>query len=159
METIKLDNKFTMTIPDGWVVESVLPKKIVLKLDNPKKDIEDETKKELPKTWEGCIAVLVDEGRLDEETIAGVSPRLYVPKEFSKPLQALSKLLVCREVWRQGWKPDYKGTCCTIEYIGGKVFKSHAKAANKIISFQSDEIRDQFLDNFNNLIEEAKELI
>lgn len=34
-----------------------------------------------------------------------------------------------------------------------------ARNANYILSFQSKEIRDKFLENFRDLIEEAKELI
>lgn len=86
-----------IVLPDGWEIDKVEGNEIILK----------ESKTVLPNTWEGCIAVLVDNNRLDERTIAGDSPRLYVPKESSKSFQALSKLLVCREVYRQGWKPNW----------------------------------------------------
>lgn len=140
-----------IVLPDGWEIDKVEGNEIILK----------ESEKELPKTWEGCIAILVDNNRLDERTIAGDSPRLYVPKNLSKPFRALSKLLVCREVYRQGWKPNWDES--KAKYVIGceynNIYKDKMYNLQSLLSFQSEEIRDKFLENFRNLIEEAKELI
>lgn len=145
------DMKNEIVIPDGWEVEKVEGNKIILK----------ESKKELPKTWEGCLAVLVNEGKLDEETIAGVSPRIYLPKDLVKPFIALSKLSVCRYAYRQGWEPDWTDDSlkAIIECTNGRIVSTTGKSISSILAFQDDEVRKEFLKNFKDLIEEAKELI
>lgn len=71
------------------------------------------------------------------------------------------QLLVCREVYRQGWKPDWEDT--SVKYVirnnDNKIDKGCYNSISFILSFQSREIRDEFLENFKDLIEEAKELI
>lgn len=140
-----------LTLPEGWEFDKVEGNKVILKRH----------KEELPKTWEGCIAILVDNNRLDERTIAGDTPRLYVPKELSKPFKALSKLFVCREVYRRGWEPNWEdgeNKYC-IEYFKGRIIKSVYLYFSRTLSFQSEEVRDEFFENFRDLIEETKELI
>ena len=72
------------------------------------------------------------------------------------------QLLVCREVYRQGWKPDWtnanENKYCIVN-VNNKIKPSTNVAFNNVLSFQSAEIRDKFLENFRDLIEEAKELI
>ena len=63
--------------------------------------------------------------------------------------------------YRQGWEPNWKDD-------SDKYVIKFQKAAIKcdvfiyyshILSFQSADIRDKFLENFRELIEQAKELI
>lgn len=75
---------------------------------------------------------------------------------------ALCQLLVCREVYRQGWKPnwfDSKTKKWVIECVNDNITSMTYMQTSKVLSFQSEEIRDRFLENFRDLIEEAKELI
>lgn len=149
-----------IVLPDGWEIDKVEGNEIILK----------EAKKELPKTWEECYTklgigeffnntcyiynnVILDEPR--------ESNRNTLPTGLSKPILALCQLLVCREVYRQGWKPNWKNRTnkpC-ICYIHDQITPSGTTCTSSILSFQSREIRDKFLENFRNLIEEAKELI
>ena len=149
-------------IPQGWEIDKVENNKIILK----------ESKKELPKTWEECIAKIKDleyihrNGFINKTTFEAnvnlISKHINdIPIGLGKPMLALMQLLVCREVYRQGWKPDcsYGKTKWTIEYVDNCVLTLVCTQASKVLSFQSEEIRDKFLENFKELIEEAKELI
>lgn len=148
-------------IPQGWEIDEVRGNKLILK----------ESEKELPKTWEECITKIKDleciysNGDIDEVDFNfGI---VYdhvndIPKGLGKPVLALMQLLVCREVYRQGWKPNWKDEnenkyciVCNSTKITGAINATICK----ILSFQSAKIRDQFLENFKELIEEAKELI
>lgn len=137
-----MDNRKEIIIPQGWEIDEVRGNKIILM----------ESKKELPKTWEECIAKIKDlEYNVND-----------VPKGLGKPMLALCQLLVCREVYRQGWKPDWtKGTenkYCIINNFN-EIQPTNYCFVDRVLSFQSAEIRDEFLENFRDLIEEAKELI
>lgn len=133
-------------------------------------------KEELPTTWEECIASysknyykleyissyseisIID--RIKNSDIKDINKNL-IPQGLGKPLLAFMQLLICREVYRNGWKPDWKSksTKYTITCYCSKIKKSVDYSCNSILSFQHREIRDRFYKNFKNLIEEAKELL
>lgn len=149
-------------IPKGCKIKRVTKDKIILV----------EKKKELPKTWEECYKLLNKGEYIDRNSTieSGLFPlnleptcdeRNTLPVGFAKPMLALMQLLVCREVYRDGWKPDWKNRTNNpcICYIHDQITPSYTTCTNSILSFQSREIRDKFLENFKNLIEEAKELI
>lgn len=146
-------------IPQGWEIDEVRGNKIIL------------SKKELPKTWEECIAKIKDLEYIDTKAnieevhfnVGAASNHINdIPVGLGKPMLALCQLLVCREVYRQGWKPNWKDDkeikYC-IERVENYITKETYELTSKVLSFQSAEIRDEFLENFKDLIEEAKELI
>ena len=147
-------------IPQGWEVYKIDDNKVILK----------ECKKELPKTWEGCCELLGEGEFINNESIicnyiphcgASKANENILPTGLGKPMLALCQLLVCREVYRQGWKPNWSDskTKWVIEYVNDNIASMTYMQTSKVLSFQSAEIRDQFLENFRDLIEEAKELI
>ena len=148
-------------IPQGWEIDEVRGNKIILM----------ESKKELPNRWEECIAKIKDLEYIDSngdiEEVDFNFGIVYdhvndIPKGLAKPMLALCQLLVCREVYRQGWKPDWTNeneNKYSIINDFNKIETSINASINVVLSFQSAEIRDQFLKNFKELIEEAKELI
>ena len=147
-------------IPQGWEIDKVEDNKVIIK----------EIKKELPKTWGECIAKIRDLEYIDRNCIykATFSVKTAsnhindIPIGLGKPMLALCQLLVCREVYRQGWKPNWKDDkeikYC-IERVENWITKETYTLMAKVLAFQSAEIRDEFLENFIDLIEEAKELI
>lgn len=156
-----MDNRKEIIIPQGWEIDEVRGNKIILM----------ESKKELPKTWGECIAKIKDLEYIDtngdiEEVdfnVNLVNNHINdIPIGLGKPMLALCQLLVCREVYRQGWKPDWtKGTenkYCIINNFN-EIQPTNYCFVDRVLSFQSAEIRDQFLENFKDLIKEAKELI
>lgn len=155
-----MNNRKEIIIPQGWEIDEVRGNKIILM----------ESKKELPKTWGECIAKIRDLEYIDRNCIykATLSAETAsnhinnIPIGLGKPMLALMQLLVCREVYRQGWKPDWtKGTenkYCIINNFN-KIEPTYYSFVGRVLSFQSEEVRDKFLENFKDLIEEAKELI
>ena len=155
-----MNNRKEIIIPQGWEIDKVEDNKVIIK----------ESKKELPKTWEECIAKIKDleyisgNGNIKEAhfNVGPASAHINdIPIGLGKPMLALCQLLVCREVYRQGWKPNWsddKIKYC-IERVENCFIKETYTLVTKVLSFQSAEIRDEFLENFRDLIEEAKELI
>lgn len=156
-----MDDRKEIIIPQGWEIDEVRGNKIILM----------ESKKELPKIWEECIAKIKDlecidsNGDIDEVDFNfGIVYHHVndIPKGLGKPMLALCQLLVCREVYRQGWKPDWtngdENKYCIINYFN-EIQSTDYCFTDRVLSFQSAEIRDKFLENFRDLIEEAKELI
>ena len=148
-------------LPQGWKIDKVDGNKIILKED----------KEKLPKTWEECIAKIKDLEYISSNggiykldfNVGTVDDKINnIPIGLGKPMLALMQLLVCREVYRQGWKPDWtKGTenkYCIINDFS-EIQPINYCFVDRVLSFQSAEIRDQFLENFKDLIKEAKELI
>lgn len=148
-------------IPQGWEIDKVEGNKVILK----------ESKKELPKTWKECCELLGKGEFIDiESDIVNIDNTINVDSSFKytlpiglgKPMLALMQLLVCREVYRQGWKPDWtnetESKYCIINEIN-EITEITLLVDTKVLSFQSREVRDKFLENFKDLIEEAKELI
>lgn len=148
-----------IVIPKGWEIDKIEDNKIILK----------ESKKELPKTWEECYKQL-GHGEYLSNTSDICKYKFEIPDKcncnalpigLSKPMLALCQLLVCREVYRQGWKPDWSGEegkyGISIEH--NNIYKGKWFHIQCLLSFQSEEIRDEFLNNFRDLIEEAKELL
>ena len=88
----------------------------------------------------------------------------YVPNEHEVAIKALCKLLICRNAWwkQLGWKPDWKN-CSTVKHciqpFSEKIDKSTNRTGSVVLAFPTIETRDQFLETFRGLIEEAKELL
>lgn len=79
--------------------------------------------------------------------------------EASLPLAQLS---VLREIYRQGWEPDWNDDSQTKFVImcwGGLVITAQTFRGNHFLSFQSHQVRDLFLKNFKKLIYQAKPLL
>lgn len=82
-------------------------------------------------------------------------------KDMAEAFLALIQLVRLRDCYRQGWKPDWKDekNKFVIEMFDGKITTYWDNRRSRILSFQSIEVRDKFLENFRELIEQAKELI
>ena len=82
-------------------------------------------------------------------------------KKSAESILALCQLTQLRDRYRQGWVPDWKE--CKYKYIidynGDNLSPDLYNYRNTFLSFQSKEIRDLFVKNFKDLIEQAKEYI
>ena len=137
-------NTKELILPDGWEVKEVKGNKIIL----------GEKEKELPKTWNECVC----NSNMEHTTIT-----VSLPKENEDAVRALCKLLSCRNAWweRLGWKPDWDKPDekhCIVRK-GEAADKQIKSFESCILAFPTYEVRDQFLDSFRDLIEEAKELL
>ena len=160
-QTIEID------VPDGY--------KAVHNEDTQRVEI---VKIGLPKTWEefcGDNPIKKNEYFIDEygeiiyaaEKHRATNLKNILPnKETAEAFRALMQLVQLRDCYRQGWKPDWKDN--TIKHciicLGGVIDKDWNMehwniGEQRILSFQTAEIRDNFMCDFYDLIEKAKELI
>ena len=138
-----------------------------------------EKKKELPKTWLKCLRVVNETEYINDCSeikkqsnaddlesggcIIGSEERNLLPRGLGKPMLALCQLLVCRNAWwkQLGWKPDWDKPDekhCIVRK-GEAADKQIKSFESCILAFPTYEIRNQFLETFRDLIEEAKELL
>ena len=156
-------NEKTITIPEGWEFD---------RIDESGNIVLKEKKKELPKTWKECFKSLKEIEYITEEAEviymdvlpqANDESRSILPCGLGKPMLALCQLLVCRNAWwkQLGWKPDWEDNFGKFFIYKScrKVKKGRTCNENHILAFPTSEVRDQFLDTFRDLIEEAKELL
>ena len=162
-------NEKTMPVPEGWEFG---------RIDDSGNIVLKEKKTELPKTWLGCLKCVndlevIDSGNNIEKWnfitldgngyIFGEAEHHLLPRGLGKPMLALCQLLVCRNAWwkQLGWKPDWTGNkdkyCISI--CNGKITPQILSSAGSILAFPTAEVRDEFLETFRDLIEDAKELL
>mgnify|MGYP004507586907 CR=1 FL=1 len=83
----------------------------------------------------------------------------FSSREESMAFMALGKLIQLRDAWWNEWKPDWHvGSKCkyTIEVAEGRISKIQVSSINAILTFPTEEMRDDFLETFRDLIEQAK---
>lgn len=135
----------------------------------------EDIKPQLPKTWdEFCIThdIKMSEYFIGEtgnifnantgKRIPDISKTLLPSKQAAEAHLALIQLHQLRDVWREGWVPDwtedgqYKYVICS---FGGE-FSVRALCINRhFLAFQDEKRANEFLTNFRELIEEAGDLI
>jgi hypothetical protein len=156
MKTLKIN------VPDGYEIdkEQSTFENIVFK----------EIEKGLPKSWEeieNLHGFFVNYGSDVRETDVDVmkteaNRNIFATKEQGEASVALAQLSQLREVYRQGWKPDYTMQMqkkWVIRFYQGALEIEDYCSTDHFLSFQSKEIADQFLGNFRDLIEKAKPLM
>lgn len=102
-------------------------------------------KKKLPKSWEELKKT-----------------KKHIPTlEQAEAIIALAQLSQLREVYRNGWMPDWSGNeyYYCISFFKDRIETSEARNVNRFLSFEDPETRDLFLENFRDLIEKAKPLM
>lgn len=143
------------------------------------KYVPKEKKKGLPETWEECLKVVdkteyitndceIYDGSIEKliKTFGGIADtdRNLLPRGLGKSMLALCQLLVCRNAWwkQLGWKPDYSYNSINLpetHHGNGTISDFGICGDKRILIFPTSEVRDQFLESFRDLIEEAKELL
>jgi hypothetical protein len=120
-------------------------------------------KKELPKRWEELKNVEGYYVSDDSAVISADNPpfcynrNIFITEAQAKASIALAQLSQLREVYRQGWVPSFPNHVIVQEK--GEIVAVRHDYRNVFLSFQSREIRDEFLKNFKDLIEEASPLL
>ncbi len=149
------NKKYKVEIPEGYEVdnlrssvrieESCINEKVITIICKP-------IKKELPKTWDEFYSLGHNKSKGQIE-VSG-------PKhnEFT----ALWKLVILRDHYNDGWKPNYKQSSQNKYYIGceqDEIGIGELSYTSRILAFKSSELRCEFLSNFRELIETAKSLL
>ena len=122
----------------------------------------------LPKKWEDLKSVkgwwVTEQANLNTASSNAEkgNENVFVTKEQAKAAIALAQLSQLREVYRQGWVPDwnYAGEMKhAIVKLDGKIDSTMLWRSAHFLSFQSESIVNEFLRNFKDLIEEASPLL
>ena len=158
METNNIIN-----IPEGYEIdkEKSSERKIVLR------------KIERPRTWEEYCQMMngkqsfycnSETGYSTVQSKFGENPCIdeFDNKEDAKAFVALSRLRKLRKAWIWDWKPDYKNSNeakFTIITAENEISKGEHYKVNCSMSFPTEEMRDEFLDCFKDLLEIAKPLL
>ena len=128
-------------------------------------------KKELPNSWEEfveqnpCKNVEYDIGLNGVQTtcagLRGTDEHSLPTRKMADAFIALMDLIQLRDCYRNGWEPDWDDYgdkyCIYRGFNSIRTINSNLDA--RVLSFQSRELRDKFLNNFRYLIEIAKDLI
>lgn len=87
--------------------------------------------------------------------------RQFNSKEEANAYKHLPELLYWRDKYNEGWKPDWedKKRKFIIDFEQNRVSKGNAYEYSRILTFKTPEIRDNFLEEFKDLIEICKPLL
>ena len=127
-----------------------------------------EIKKQLPKLWEElehALGYYTDSGsNIMKYCGAPAIPNknIFATEEQAEASIALAQLSQLREVYRQGWEPDWTDSSikyCITRFGYDKLAKDAYTSNHHFLAFQSAEVRDEFLVNFKDLIEQASPLL
>lgn len=149
---------FKVEVPKGYAIdkENSTFEKIVFKKEN-----------ELPKRWEdlGLINGYCVNDYSEIYSVNGICG--YPAKSFFKTFEQaeasiyVAMLTQLRDVYRQGWEPNWSDEdeikYCIV-FFNNEPIKYRLIGGCEFISFQSEEIRDLFLENFIDYIEKIKPL-
>lgn len=155
----------TINIPEGY--DDV-------RFNEKTKEIEFVKKDSKPRSWkEYCDKVVGTDCfrawfAVGQEAVS-VSNRLNCPQanefnteEEAKAFLALGKLIQLRDAWWGDWKPDWKDNE-TSKFIifceRGVPVKNYSYTYQHTLAFPTEEMRNDFLKTFRDLIEEAKILL
>lgn len=135
--------------------------------NSTKEAYESQAKKQLPKTWEELEEIsgfwVSSESKTHSFTCKTFidTKNLFATKEQAEASIALAQLSQLREVYRDGWKPDWSGNgikyCIIFEQK--KIIINKNTFVHRFLSFQDKETAELFLENFRDLIETAKPLM
>ena len=127
-----------------------------------------EVKNELPKTWEELKVIkgawVTEKSRVLRASTAvdETNTNVFATKEQAEASLALAQLSQLREVYRNGWKPDWTRADeikYSMYFVDDEIKKETLWTASVFLSFQDSETRDLFLENFKDLILTAKPLM
>ena len=134
--------------------------------------------KELPKTWEEFCKThprKAGEGYIKDNstcyvisttvgcTRSTVEDRNLLPsKELAEAMLALCQLIQLRDCYNDGWKPDWtdEKECKYVIFTHkDEILLDRCQSTNRILTFKIQGLRDEFFENFRDLIEIAKPLL
>lgn len=135
-------------------------------------EIELPDEKKLPQTWEEWVKM---NSYIKEEFYINTLSEVIVQNHFEKRgkfnynnlsskedaegILALIKLKRLRDYYNDGWEPHWEDGIepkYCIELSSNKIIKSTCYNCNNFLAFRTHELRDEFMNNFSDLIEKAK---
>ena len=154
-----MENKeLNIIAPEGYEIdkENSTFEKIVFKKIN-----------ELPKTWEDLryisgayISNLSNINTINSTETIPSAKNIFPTKELAEAALALAQLLQLRDRYNgdnKGFIFDKSNYCISV--YNNNIYKSHDICAQEVLAFRTRELRDEFYNNFKDLIEIAKPLL
>ena len=158
-----METKNIINIPEGYEIdkEQSTERQIVLrKIDNRARSWKEYCEKMKGKNfyfYNNAIRRIVD-SQFGSEPVSSE----FEDMEDVETLEAFSKLLRLRKDWVGEWKPDWKNNNVakfTIISAENEISKGEHYKVGSSMSFPTEEMRDEFLDCFKDLLEQAKSLL
>ena len=165
-----MNNEIKINVPEGMEIDKENSTFECIRF-KPKK-------KELPKTWEEFCKnnptkpneyfvstnSTITSGhflRHSEERHEDIDGNLLPSREYAEAMLALCKLIQLRDCYNDGWKPDWNisETKYAIHTRCNKLEVGTVGNVSFVLVFKTQELRDTFLYNFKDLIEQAKLLL
>lgn len=134
--------------------------------------------KELPKTWEefrknnpikpneyfvstNSTITKGDFLRASEERNEDIDDNLLPSKEYAEAMLALCKLIQLRDCYNGDWKPNWREASFkyVIKFYNGNIYRDSSLRYKHLLAFKTMELRDDFCNNFEDLIKEAELLL
>lgn len=86
---------------------------------------------------------------------------IWPTKELATASLALCQLVRLRDVYNDGWKPDWRtiDNKYVISFAANRVDMQTYSSISHVLAFKTLEIRTLFLDTFGDLIQQAKPLL
>lgn len=83
---------------------------------------------------------------------------LFPTKEEAKAMLAMAQLCQLRDRWNGGWKPDWTDYTCKycIVFFKNILNKDMSYNVRCPMAFKTKELRNEFMETFKDLLEEAK---
>ena len=135
----------------------------------------EDIKPKLPKTWiEFCnqnkirkgeiffndVCDMIDGRAFGDIRDSYIDRNILPSEQAAKQHLALMQLHQLRDCYRQGWIPTVdKVSFGIIRRVGGDLDTYRFTYSSRFLLFQSEEIAQEFLNNFRDLIEQAGDLI
>lgn len=156
----------TIEIPEGFELKKVS--------DTEYKIVKKENV--LPKTWEefcklnpikyterfiSSSSCICGTGRNVKERDEEEDRNLIPSKEKAEAILALCQLIQLRDCYNDGWKPDWNShgkEKYTIYYDTNHFEKTQSSFIGRVLVFKTEELRNEFFNNFKDLIEKLKPL-
>lgn len=134
-----------------------------------------EKERKIPKSWKEFCEMSTRDGKffvngdsmilnasyyLKKEMQPDVDRCLLPNRETAEAVIALCQLIQLRNCYNGDWVPDYKtaDTKFTIEFENNRIVKNTTKGWPCVFVFKTEELRDMFLEFFQDLIEKLKPL-
>ncbi|MBQ3948948.1 MAG: hypothetical protein II661_00595 [Bacteroidales bacterium] len=164
-----MEKEKKITAPDGCEIEKV---ELV---DGVAVVTFKEKERKLPKSWEEfCDMVPIYDGECYIQANSDIEKRdenvsnrwhegdrnLLPDSATAEAVLALCQLIQLRNAYNGDWVPDWEdeNRKYTIDFYEDEIFSGEVSSTPSILAFNSRELRDEFLENFVDLIEKLKPL-
>jgi hypothetical protein len=123
----------------------------------------------LPVTDEECVPFMKEDtyfiascGGICSTNYSKENKSTILSKEMAEAFLALMQLVKFRDIWNEGWQPDWSNNLkeqFIIYFRGGYVQSTKSCIESHPLVFKTEELADKFLHQFEDLIETAKPLL